>query len=236
MWQITILVLLPRQLLKVAAWFRSMVLIQRTRFKPLRLGIPIHILSLLAAILGNFLPPQFPSPTWSRRNSGLLTPRISTTVSNIKSPKTRWSKAVYVGSLSRKAIASTNLKGPQLTGSNPNNLMAQYQAAVASGSNPVSSISPDCARPLANCDANFVPQGATQIITNVSNGSSSSNELQVTIDRRMNHGLGFRVAYTLAKTIDVSQVSAPVLPFTPIQQIPPSTAASRTLTPHIVCA
>ena len=113
-------------------------------------------------------------------------------------------EAVYVGSLSRKAIASTNLNNPELTGSNPNNLMAQYQAAVASGSNPVSSISPDCARPLANCDANFVPQGATQIITNVSNGSSSSNELQVTIDRRMNHGLGFRVAYTLAKTIDVS--------------------------------
>lgn len=113
-------------------------------------------------------------------------------------------EAVYVGSLSRKAISSTNLNNPELTGSNPNNLMAQYQAAVASGSNPLSYISPDCARPLANCDANFVPQGATQIITNVSNGSSSSNQLQVTVDRRMNHGLGFRVAYTLAKTIDVS--------------------------------
>jgi len=113
-------------------------------------------------------------------------------------------EAAYVGSLSRKAIASTNLNNPELTGSNPDNLMAQYQSAVAAGANPTSYISPDCARPLANCDANFVPQGATQIITNVSNGSSSSNEMQVTIDRRMNHGLGFRVAYTLAKTIDVS--------------------------------
>ncbi len=113
-------------------------------------------------------------------------------------------EAVYVGSLSRKAISSTNVNNPELTGSNPNNLMAQYQAAVAAGANPISFISPDCARPLANCDANFVPQGATQILTNVSNGSSSSNEMQVTVDRRMNHGFGFRVAYTLAKTIDVS--------------------------------
>ncbi len=118
-------------------------------------------------------------------------------------------EAAYVGSLSRKAISSTNLNNPEITGSNPNNLMAQYQsyAATADPSNPidvVNSISPDCARALANCDVNFVPQGATQIITNVSNGSSSSNELQVTLDRRMNHGLGFRVAYTLAKTIDVS--------------------------------
>jgi hypothetical protein len=118
-------------------------------------------------------------------------------------------EAVYVGSLSRKAIASTNLNYPEITGSNPNNLMAQYQSYVptADPANPiyvVNDISPDCARPLANCNANFVPQGATQIITNVSSGSSSSNEMQVTVDRRMNHGLGFRIAYTLAKTIDVT--------------------------------
>ncbi len=118
-------------------------------------------------------------------------------------------EAVYVGSLSRKAIASTNLNYPEITGSNPNNLMAQYQSYVATAdpSNPtyvVNDISPDCARPLANCNANFVPLGATQIETNVSSGSSSSNEMQVTVDRRMNHGLGFRVAYTLAKTIDVT--------------------------------
>ncbi len=113
-------------------------------------------------------------------------------------------EAVYVGSLSRKAISSTNLNYPEVNGSNPNSLMAQYQGAVASGSNPLSYITPDCARPLAACNANFIPTGATQILTNVSAGSSSSNQLQVTLDRRMNHGLGFRVAYTLAKTIDVS--------------------------------
>ncbi|MFZ1930638.1 MAG: carboxypeptidase regulatory-like domain-containing protein [Candidatus Sulfotelmatobacter sp.] len=113
-------------------------------------------------------------------------------------------EAVYVGSLSRKAISSTNLNYPEVNGSNPNSLMAQYQGAVASGSNPLSYITPDCARPLAACNADFIPTGATQILTNVSAGSSSSNQLQVTLDRRMNHGLGFRVAYTLAKTIDVS--------------------------------
>jgi hypothetical protein len=113
-------------------------------------------------------------------------------------------EAVYVGSLSRKAISSTNLNYPEINGSNPNSLMAQYQGAVASGSNPLNYITPDCARPLAACDANFLPTGATQILTNVSAGSSSSNQLQVTLDRRMNHGFGFRVAYTLAKTIDVS--------------------------------
>ncbi len=118
-------------------------------------------------------------------------------------------EAVYVGSLSRKAIASTNLNFPEINGSNPDSLMAQYQSLFpipplpAPPTNVVGSISPDCARPLANC-IGTTPQGATQIETNVSEASSSSNQLQVTVDRRMNHGLGFRVAYTLAKTIDVS--------------------------------
>ena len=113
-------------------------------------------------------------------------------------------EAVYVGSLSRRAIGSINLNYPEISGSNPQNLMAQYQAAVASGSDPLTYITPDCARPLAACNGGSLPSGATQIITNLSNGSSSSNEMQVTVDRRMNHGLGFRVAYTLAKTIDIA--------------------------------
>ena len=112
-------------------------------------------------------------------------------------------EAVYVGSLSRKAIASTNLNFPEINGSNPDSLMAQYQAAVVAGTNPQTYISPDCARPLANC-LGISPQGATQIETNINGGGSSSNELQVTVDRRMDHGFGFRVAYTLAKTVDVS--------------------------------
>lgn len=113
-------------------------------------------------------------------------------------------EAIYVGSLSRKAIASTNLNTPQISGSNPNNLLAQYQAAVAAGTDPYFAIIPDCARPLANCNANFIPTGATVVETNISEANSASNELQVTLDRRMNHGVGFRVAYTLAKTIDLT--------------------------------
>ena len=109
-------------------------------------------------------------------------------------------EAVYVGSLSRKAITGTNLNFPTLDGTN--GLMAQYTAAVDQGLDPTQTISADCARPLANCNANGNPTGATQIQTNVSEGSSSSNQLQVTVDRRFNHGLQFRVAYTLAKTID----------------------------------
>jgi hypothetical protein len=120
-------------------------------------------------------------------------------------------EAVYVGSLSKKAISGTNLNNPQLSGV-PNSLMSQY-LAVATSKHPkpdkitndiVNYIVPDCARALANCNADFIPTGATEIVTDVSEGSSSSNELQVTVDRRMNHGLGFRAAYTFAKTIDVT--------------------------------
>jgi hypothetical protein len=67
-----------------------------------------------------------------------------------------------------------------------------------------SQLNPECARPLAFCDANGNPTGAQQIYTNVSGGSSSSNEFQFTVDQRLNHGVQFRIAYTLSKTIDVS--------------------------------
>ncbi|HEY1660125.1 MAG TPA: carboxypeptidase regulatory-like domain-containing protein [Candidatus Sulfotelmatobacter sp.] len=117
-------------------------------------------------------------------------------------------EAAYVGSMSRKAVSSTNLNYPEIF-AGPNSLMAQYQAVVrsqsnGSQSNALSDITPDCARPLANCNGDSIPTGATQIETNVSAGTSSSNQMQLTLDRRMNHGLGFRVAYTLAKTIDVT--------------------------------
>jgi hypothetical protein len=113
-------------------------------------------------------------------------------------------EGVYVGSMSRKAISSTNLNFPVVGGAN--GLMAQYQYYVGQGLDPYQNISADCSRPLAACDGSpgftGTPLGATQVVTNVSEGSSSSNEFQLTVDRRMNHGLGFRVAYTLSKTID----------------------------------
>jgi len=114
-------------------------------------------------------------------------------------------EAAYVGSLSRKAISSTNLNFPTIGG--PNGLMAQYQYQVSQGNDPYFDVSTDCARPLANCNGSPVaflgtPLGATQIETDISEGSSSSNELQIEVDRQMSHGLGFRVAYTVSKTID----------------------------------
>ncbi len=109
-------------------------------------------------------------------------------------------EAVYVGSLSKKSIVGTNLNFPTLGG--PNGLMAQYQYDVNNGLDPYNNISTDCARPLAACNASGIATGATQIQTNLSEGSSASNELQIEADRSMNHGLQFRIAYTLAKTLD----------------------------------
>lgn len=113
-------------------------------------------------------------------------------------------EAVYVGSFSRKAIAGQNYNYPTLDG--PNGLMTQYQYYVGQKVDPAQNINADCARPLAACDGSPAftgnPTGATQILTNVSKGSSSSNQLQVTVDREMSHGLQFRVAYTFGKTID----------------------------------
>jgi hypothetical protein len=102
-------------------------------------------------------------------------------------------EAVYAGSLGRKAIQSTETNFPTLA-----NLKAQLTAA---GGDP-SLLNPECARPLAACDANGNPTGAQQLLTNVSEGTSSSHQFQFTVDRRLSHGLQFRVAYTLSKSID----------------------------------
>lgn len=104
-------------------------------------------------------------------------------------------EAVYVGSMSRKAIASTETNFPTL---------AALQAQLAAAGGDPNALNPECARPLAACDVNGNPTGAQQIVTNVSGANSSSHQLQVTMDRRMNHGLLFRAAYTLSKTIDDS--------------------------------
>jgi hypothetical protein len=103
-------------------------------------------------------------------------------------------EAVYVGSLSRKAIASTEVNYPLLS-------ILQQQ-------NDLGFLNPDCARPLAGCDdplnPDSVPTGALQLLTNLSNSNSSSHEFQLTVDKRFGHGFSIRGAYTMAKTIDVS--------------------------------
>ena len=106
-------------------------------------------------------------------------------------------EAVYVGSLSRKAIAGNEVNYPSLA-------ILKQQLAV----NGVDGLNPECARPLAACDSPLdpfgYPTGAQQIYTNYSDSNSASHEFQLTVDKRFSHGLTFRVAYTLAKTIDVS--------------------------------
>jgi hypothetical protein len=120
-------------------------------------------------------------------------------------------EAVYVGSLGRRLISSGEVNYPQ-----PSILQYQLQtyltSATAAG---VSPVNPECARALSACTGGFLnpsdpydpsgsPTGAQQLLTNFSNGLSDSHQLQVTADKRFSHGMMFRVAYTLAKTIDLT--------------------------------
>jgi hypothetical protein len=122
-------------------------------------------------------------------------------------------EAVYVGSLSKKAIGSTELNYVSYAGAL--GLAAQYNyylgQEATTGTSTATAISStlDCARPLAACTGGTpaftgTPTGALQIYTNLSNSNSSSNQFQLTIDKRLSQGLQFRVAYTNAKTIDMT--------------------------------
>jgi hypothetical protein len=101
-------------------------------------------------------------------------------------------EAVYVGSMSRKSIASTETNYP---------LESVIQQQYATGG--IDAVNPECARPLAACDANGLITEAGTILTNVSAANSSSNQFQLTVDKRLSHNLQFRLAYTNAKTIDM---------------------------------
>jgi hypothetical protein len=123
--------------------------------------------------------------------------------------KTTMVEGVYVANLNRKAIGTNETNYALLGG--PNGLLAQYNYFTSPSvqPDPVFNINVDCARPLAACTGAtpaFLGSatGATQIYTNLSNANSSSNQFQVTVDMQMSHGLQFRAAYTLSKTIDVN--------------------------------
>jgi hypothetical protein len=102
-------------------------------------------------------------------------------------------EADYVGTFSRKAVATTDVNAPVQS-------IMQQQLANFGFTNP------DCARPLAACpnpaDPNGTPTGALQLFTDLSSGTSSSNQLQFTVDKRFSHGFNIRGAYTFAHTID----------------------------------
>jgi hypothetical protein len=101
-------------------------------------------------------------------------------------------EADYVGSFSRKAVATTDPNAPVQS------IMQQQNA--------LGFINPDCARPLAGCgnplDPNASPTGALQLFTDLSSGTSASNQLQFTVDKRFSHSFNIRGAYTYAHTID----------------------------------
>jgi hypothetical protein len=111
----------------------------------------------------------------------------------------------YVSTLGRKAITSYDVNHPDQT-----LLEGQYAS--------YGSTYGDCARPLAVCvdpdvpdqtpdeaavDPDASPTQTLQLLTDLSNGSSTNHELQVTIDHQLDKGLNVRGAYTLGKTIDL---------------------------------
>ncbi len=118
-------------------------------------------------------------------------------------------EAVYVGSLGRKLIASGEVNFPDPT------IMAEQLAGFGF-------VNPDCARrvhgpggtiigDIVQCtggvsaiDPNGLPTGATQLLTDFSDGNSASHQFQLTVDRRFSKRFGFRAAYTVSKTIDLT--------------------------------
>ena len=106
-------------------------------------------------------------------------------------------EAVYVASLGRKLISTPDVNAPL-----PSIETQQLNS-------PSNFINEDCARPLAGCvnpttDPNATLQNISTMLTNKSTGLSDSHQLQVTLDKRYSHGVSFRFAYSLAKTIDLS--------------------------------
>jgi len=103
-------------------------------------------------------------------------------------------EAVYVASLGRKLISTSDVNAP---------LPSIELQQIANGG-----INEECARPFAGCADPTDPNGTLQDIstldTNKSNGVSASHQFQLTVDRRFSHGLSFRAAYTLAKTTDLT--------------------------------
>jgi hypothetical protein len=119
-------------------------------------------------------------------------------------------QGVYVGSFGHKLLTGANYNNPDPTeemrqlGILEQQFPGTPEATLASEYSII-----DCSRPLSGCYGTSDPADASltnigQLATNFSSGYSASNEMQVTLDKRMSHGFETRVAYTLAKTTDLT--------------------------------
>jgi outer membrane receptor protein involved in Fe transport len=119
-------------------------------------------------------------------------------------------QTVYVGSFGRKLISSAYLNNADPTeemrqlGILEQQFPGTPEATLASEFDII-----DCSRPLSGCYGTTDPANASltnmgQLVTDLSNGVSNSNEMQVTLDKRMSHGFETRMAYTLSKTTDLT--------------------------------
>jgi len=119
-------------------------------------------------------------------------------------------QTVYVGSFGRKLVSATYLNN-----ADPSEEMRELGILEQqSPGTPYATLASeydiiDCSRPLSGCYGPNDPATASytdigQLNTNLSNGTSNSNEMQVTLDKRMSHTFETRVAYTLSKTTDLT--------------------------------
>jgi len=152
-------------------------------------GIPGSTFGVPAIALAYVVDPHFRTPYSENANFGLqyqLTPDTMI-------------EADYVGSFSRRSIVTNDVNAPLPS-------ILQQQFANTGGASGGGFINPDCARPLGGCpdptDPNGFSTGAQYLYTDLSAGTSSSNQFQLTVDKRFSHGFNIRGALTLAKTTD----------------------------------
>lgn len=117
-------------------------------------------------------------------------------------------EAVYVGSLGRKLISTSEVNFPVASVELQQLLNSGGATDIPTAVNNGGFTNPDCARPLGGCadptDPNDSFHDASQLLTNFSSGVSASHEFQLTVDKRFSKGFTVRGAYTYSKTTDMS--------------------------------
>ena len=112
-------------------------------------------------------------------------------------------EAVYVGSLGRKLISTseTNFPNPTVEMEQLNDFGIR-QHSIAPG--PMAACVGRYYRPVSDPNGDKAHREYSQIYTNFSNGLSDSDEFQLTVDKRFSQGFALRGAYTWGKVIDLT--------------------------------